>query len=800
MPVLPRAEQIPSELKEQRQWVAWRYEQREGKRTKVPISGLSGELARSNDPQTWCDFEEARSGAARYACDGIGFVVAETDPYCGIDLDHCIDEAGAIAPFALQVIADLHSYTERTPSGNGLRVWVKAALPHGGRKKGHVEMYDSLRFFTFTGAHLETTPATIENRQAQVEALHAKVFTRPAPRQPPAPSQPSNLDDAELLRKAQQARNGDAFMDLWQGSVNRHAGDASAADLALCNYLAFWTGNDAGRIDSLFRQSGLYREKWDRVHYSTGATYGQHTIALAISGTANVYAPPGGRRHQPPPEPPEPQAILPETIMPDPQRRPEVDLSGYPLTDLGNAERLLARHGDDLRYVPPWRSWLAWDGRTWRRDCEKPARGRDFGSAYRLMWDTVRQMSAQFEAAPDAADGVRTAWRAHVKSSEGHRRILSCMESAARCQPLTISDLDQHPHLLPVRNGTVDLRTGKLLPHSRAHLITHYIDLPYHPEARCPAWDDFMSQVFSGDAELIQWIWKVLGYTLTGEVYERVMFILYGVGRNGKGTLTESVRAYMGDYAATVDPKVLLQGRFDDGAPNEIAQLPGKRFVYTSETDSDRRLSEARVKSLADCGTIQTMAKYEAPFEFVPQFKLYLATNHLPTIRGTDKAIWDRIRTIPFARRFYLPGEDHEADDLPADPAIRPRLRAEVTGALARAVAGAMEFYQEGLLTHPKVVQATREYKSASDLIGMFIEECCTTQDVCGEVMSGQLWLSYQRWCDRNQAPRGSRTAFGISLRERGFISFERGRKQRDWWRGITLLTPDCTDEEEAFT
>ena len=222
--------------------------------------------------------------------DGIGFVFTETDPFAGIDLDGCRDpDTGAVHPSAQSIIDRLHSYTEISPSGSGLHIYVMGTLPPTGRSTGKVpwrgdgtkktgfEVYDSGRFFTFTGRHLEGTPLTIEERQDELTALHTEYFPR---RKPPRQSARAlNVSDSEIIERAKRAKNGDAFGRLWNGDTTGYE-SPSEADLALCSMLAFWTGGDAERIDGLFRQSDLVRSKWDASRGSR--TYGERTISKAI--------------------------------------------------------------------------------------------------------------------------------------------------------------------------------------------------------------------------------------------------------------------------------------------------------------------------------------------------------------------------------------------------------------------------------------------------------------------------------------------------------------------------------------
>jgi len=280
---------LPTELKQYRQWVLWRYEKRDSKLTKPPFD-CNGEYASSTDAQTWTDYDKVLKTYSTGSFDGIGFVVTPTDKYCGVDLDHCRNnETGEITQTARDIITRLNSYTEITPSLTGIRIWIKAKLPRNNNartRKTNIEIYDQGRFFTITGNHLDGTPNTVQERQKELNILHAELF-------PPEPKENkgnghralTDLADTELLSKAMSARNGDKFRKLWEGDTSTHDGDDSAADLALCSILAFWTENNESRIDSLFRQSRLYREKWDRQDYR------ERTIKAAINGNHETYNP-----------------------------------------------------------------------------------------------------------------------------------------------------------------------------------------------------------------------------------------------------------------------------------------------------------------------------------------------------------------------------------------------------------------------------------------------------------------------------------------------------------------------------
>src|SRR5215217_3600027 len=254
-------------MRDLRQWVCWRLEERNGKPTKVPYSPLTGKKADSTDPETWADYKEAASAYKEHGYDGIGFVFTKKDDLCGVDLDHCIDqETGEVEPWAKEIIEELDSYTEVSPSGTGIHVLLRGKLPEGRNRKGRFEAYDQGRYFTVTGKHLVDTPQTIESRQKELERVVQRVFGEESKKghgEPGKATEPidNGLSDNEIVEKALGASNGEKFRKLWTGDTSDYT-SKSEADLALCSLLVSHADPDPERIDKLFRQSGLYRKKW----------------------------------------------------------------------------------------------------------------------------------------------------------------------------------------------------------------------------------------------------------------------------------------------------------------------------------------------------------------------------------------------------------------------------------------------------------------------------------------------------------------------------------------------------------
>ena len=291
---------VPGELKKLKRWVNWRAVQRKGKATKIPINPTNGEPASCADPSTWGTYDQAVERLKLEGINGIGFQLGAG--FGGVDLDICRNpETGAIECWAKEIIRSLNSYSEISPSRTGVHILVKGGLPPGPRRKGNIEMYWQGRFFTITGWHVEGTPCTIEERSHAMKALHQqelsqtnygrKTFGRTS-------TVGNIINDSDLIKRACRAKNGPKFCRLWAGDLAGYASQ-SEADLALCTILAFWTARDEVRIDNLFRQSGLFRSKWDERHGADGKTYGQITIARAVEQTLEVWSP-GGKGHRPP--------------------------------------------------------------------------------------------------------------------------------------------------------------------------------------------------------------------------------------------------------------------------------------------------------------------------------------------------------------------------------------------------------------------------------------------------------------------------------------------------------------------
>jgi putative DNA primase/helicase len=419
-------------------------------------------------------------------------------------------------------------------------------------------------------------------------------------------------------------------------------------------------------------------------------------------------------------------------------------------TDGGNARRLVERHGNDIHYCYPWKKWLVWDGQRWAVD--------QSGAIERHAKDTI---DAMFKEAVALEGDERKELIEHALQTEGRAARIRDMiglaqsEKGVAVQP---DDLDANHWLLNCRNGTVDLRTGRLRKHARKDMLTSMCPVEFDPRAETKHWLAFLDRIFASNAEMIAFIRRLLGYCLTGDVREDALPIFYGTGANGKSTLSNVVLELMGtDYATEAAPDLLLAKGNEH--PTERAQLFRRRVVFTNETDKGRRLAESFVKAITGRDPINCRRLYENHWRFWPTHKIILATNHRPEVRGTDHGIWRRLKLIPFG--VVIP--DHEQDKTLPD-----KLRGEFPGILAWMVKGCLEWQANGLQYPDEVTAATAEYRAREDVLARFLSDRCITGPGMRSKAS-QLMTAYVEWCGQTGERPVKQKEFGERMTERGF-------------------------------
>jgi putative DNA primase/helicase len=521
------------------------------------------------------------------------------------------------------------------------------------------------------------------------------------------------------------SRHGQAIRRLFEGDTSAYEGDDSRADLALCAHLAFWTGNDRSRIDTLFRASGLYREKWEREDYREG------TMTKATQ-SGSVLA-----------------------VSPGPSRRSTglgVVGDGQALTDLGNAERFAQRWRDALLYCHSTGRWLVWDGRRWKPD--------DDGTPVRCAGISAREFAASLGPGADRYQ------MSFAKQSESRGRIEATLALAQSSIDLVVraDHLDAEPMLLNTPNGTVDLRSGELRPHRPSDRLTRLAGAGFDPSAVCPRFEAFLNEVFGGDAELIGFVQRLFGLCLTADVREQFLPIFHGNGANGKSVLVDTVMSVMGDYA-DVAPPGLLEDRGRDEHPTEIADLMGKRLVVSSETEDGTKLKLQLVKRLTGDSVLKGRFMRQDYFSFPRTHKTILVTNNRPQIGEDTEAVWRRIVLVPFL--VTIPPEKRDAT-------LGETLRGEAPGILAWMVRGCHEWIRNGLNTPGSIMAATNGYRSDEDCVGRFLADRCVVglpaDDGDPEYFTPWrvLYAEYQQWSEEAGVRPFDAARFGLALDRRG--------------------------------
>jgi putative DNA primase/helicase len=436
------------------------------------------------------------------------------------------------------------------------------------------------------------------------------------------------------------------------------------------------------------------------------------------------------------------------------------------LTDLGTARRLVQQHGADLRYNFPSSKWFIWNGARWREDAS--------GEAMRRAKLTARSILE--EAADTEDDDRRKALLRWHRQSEMNAK-LNAMLSQAQSEPGIPEDIgsfDADPFLLNCANGTLDLRTAELREHQREDMLTKMVPVNYDVEAKAPMWGAFLDRIFKGNSSLIGFVQRAAGYSLTGDTGEQCMFLPHGLGANGKSTFLELLRFIMGDYAQQTPTETLLARKYA-GVPNDIARLCGARLVTAIESGEGRRLAENLVKQLTGGDTVAARFLFKEFFEYRPVFKLWLAANHKPQVRGTDEGIWRRIHLVPFT--VEIPKGER-------DKQLVAKLRNESEGILVWAVKGCLAWQKEGLGVPDQVRAATNTYRAEMDVLAGFLaDECVVGTELSAK--AGDLYKAYKLWCEVNGESPATQTAFGLKLAERGFTG---GRNATGrYWSGLGL-------------
>lgn len=713
---------IPAEFKNKKKWVLWKWEKRknskEEKLTKPPRQ-INGKLADVSNPDTWATFEAVLEALKSGKFHGIGYVLDDSDGVVGWDFDHCINpKNGAIDPNVENIIKRINTYTEITPSGEGLRSFCFGDIPEAGRKSGNIETYKNLRYLTLTGIIYPGFPASIQ----QGDPASLEEFKR------------IHIVGASKELKSESKNHDSKIALLIEGKWDE-AGypSQSEADMAFCRYLAEETDGNAERIDELFRESKLFRAKWDKKHHGDGSTYGQYTIRLALNSYNNAAN----------------------------------------LTDLGNAKRFAGLIREEVRYCLG--NWFIWDEKRLEQDRTQ--------KIYRMTDRVFKKLKEEFRHAM-TEDRKKKIWK-HILELEG-RAKLENMVRLTQFQPdihILPEQLDANPLVFNCESGLINQR-AEIIPHAFEHLITKLAPVKYNPLSISPNWFKFLFKVLP-EEPVRDFVQRAIGYSMTGLVTEQVLFFAYGTGANGKSTFFNMIMKVFGDYASSLPVESLMATK-NDQHPTVLADLRGVRLVLASEPEDGRRFNEGLLKQITGGERIVARRMREDFSRFDSSAKLWIMGNHKPTIRGTDYAIWRRIRLIPFT--ITIPKEEQDQD-------LWQKLEQEKEGIFKWCVEGLKKWLDKGLDPPEAVIQATEEYKEEMDILGEFVSEQIIA--VKGKwTLHSEIYGKYsQIMKDKNERILSSRV-FAQKLREKGFKD-ERRTGNQLYWADIQLKNPQHRQQDE---
>ena len=437
-------------------------------------------------------------------------------------------------------------------------------------------------------------------------------------------------------------------------------------------------------------------------------------------------------------------------------------------TDVTNRDYFLKAHGNHIRFCTTWNKFLLWNGTCWQTDTRAGVESLCVGFVHK-MYRGMRVINDL---------QLRKDFEKHLIKSESFRRIQALVGLLKISEEIIVEDheLDTDEYLFNVQGNTLNLKNGKGLSPEPKNLITKKSRFIYDKDAKCPTWDMFLMQIFNNDLELIHFVQKAMGYAMSGDVSEQCLFILWGTGANGKSTFLNVLQELFGDYACSTGTETFMRKTSENS--NDLARLKGARLVTTSEVEQGKPLSESLIKLITGEDELTARFLYGEYFSFKPTFKIFIATNHKPKIRGADNGIWRRIKMIPFT--VTIPPEQR-------DKKLTEKLIAENSGILNWLIAGYAMWRKEGLSDEPEAVKnANEEYKMDMDSVGTFVTDCFEIDaSMKWRLHTKILYETYIKWCAKNNEKIMTQKWLALRMQEKGFKRMASNGQRM--WLGLVL-------------
>lgn len=695
---------IPSELKMNALWCGWKLTDK----GKEPFNLSTGQHARSNDETTFSPYPILLNNLHKYLkyenekqIGGIGLGIFRG--YSAIDIDHCVDEDGVLSDMAKDIIDFCQSYTEYSPSKTGIRIIFKTNVKidkneyYINNRDNGLEIYisdNTNKFVSITGNKLSGDVINeVDITYILDKYMKKGVF---------------NIN--KILKKDEKLN------ELWNKQAPGAGSNESELDMALACKLAYYLKNNESEVKRYFEMSPYFQSKDSDHKKKWNRGYGLETIK-----NANNYI-----------------GIVPEY-------KPQTDVKKYDLNDTGNAHKFIDMFGEDLRYNVDNKIWMIWNGKYWQYDITESVKNLIEILAEKMMFDSnsVSDMNQRLRILKNIE---------HIYSSAGKEALLKEARHLAGI-PVLNSDFDNEQYYLCSESGVIDLRNQNIIECEKNQMIsmsTHCeIDRKNKPEK----FIKFLNEIFDNNQEVIHYVHKALGYSITNSTREQCMFILHGDGNNGKSLLIDIIATALGSYAITSKPQLLTDNKFSSTNSEEIARLKGKRFCAVEEIKEGDKLDEQLVKQMTSgIGKMVARFLYAGSFEFNVTCKIWMATNYEPVIRGNDKGIWRRIVKIP----LYTDFTGREDKDL------REKLLTELPQILGWLVDGYEMYKEEGLIQPEVIRQATADYKKEMDIVQQWIDEYCEVKSSYFE-RANVLYDNFRAFCLRRDQ-RTNQTIFGRNL------------------------------------
>ena len=721
------------ELKQKKLWVNWEKKKRaNGKIDKVPISYSGGATGTNEEyKNTWGTFEQVDG-----KFDGSGIVLKEG--LCSID----IDDNSLDNPIIQDIINTINTYTEGSPSGNGYHLLfvvdvdrIPIITDNEGKKKldnkyyvknpeNHFECYISgltNRYMTFTGNVV--VDKSIEECTDKLLWFLDKYMVKPKTIQPIKDTSEINETTIELVTSTiKKTSKNEKFNELFNGNMVQYNDDHSSADMALCSILAFYCGDNQNLIDSIFRKSKLYRDKWDRQDYR------DMTIQKAIENcNGNFYN--GGINFE----------VLSYLVENNIETM-------YKWDDSGVSTLFAKIYNHKLIFNTTANEWYFYTGKVWSKD----EKGMYASTLIEEFIKILNYYAINFVENEGFKDFTKK------QMNFGKRKTL--LDDSKSCMYMSENKFDVRENILNCQNGTLDLETMILQPHNNNDLLSKICNVSFIPNVKCGRWEQFIDEIMEENQNKTEYLQKLFGYSLTDDTFLERLFVLYGEStRNGKGTLVGSIEYMLGDYATSAKPSILAQKIYENSkqASPDVARLKGVRFLNISEPDRDLQLDSAFVKTVTGRDQIVARHLYKEEIRFIPQFKIFINCNYLPNISDTTLFGSDRIDVLKFTKHF----DENERDVTLKDKFKEPQ---NMTGIFNWCLDGLQKFKIDGLKPPSEVKAATQEYEYKADRLKQFLDE--KMQPSHKNITISETYEIYENWCIERDLPHETKKMFKEKL------------------------------------